>query len=389
MALRGTNQELGRPYNRRIVLETIRRHGPVARGEIAELVGLTVQTVSNISRELERQNFIAGVPGPRKTRGYPATHLRINPDGGYAIGLSLTPLGLEAALINLAGEIVAREGRDVPRAAPAAAFREIAAIALEFKKSKSGRRILGAGLAIPGPFGIESMSFVGSTTLEGWKGVPIREELEKAAELPAFIEADHAAAALGERLYGAGKDFRDFYYVYFGVGLGGCMVTDGQPLRGSFHNAGEIGHMPLVPNGEACPCGSRGCLERYVSNDAYQRKKGRLGDEGWIAEAAPLLRSGLAIVENLFDPQTIIVGGIAEGGLIDRLMAKTMPLANTISARRDRTVPRLIRSTAGADAVLRGAAALVVSGVLSPRLGIQGGEGEIANDPMFGRGEAA
>ena len=60
MALKGTNQEFGRPYNRRIVLETIRQRGPIARGEIAGLVGLTVQTVSNITRELEEQGFLKG-----------------------------------------------------------------------------------------------------------------------------------------------------------------------------------------------------------------------------------------------------------------------------------------------------------------------------------------
>ena len=76
------------------------------------------------------------------------------------------------------------------------------------------------------------MSFVGPTTLEGWKGVPMRQALATATGLPAFIEVDLAAAAHGERLYGAGRDFRDFYYLYFGVGLGGSMVHDGAALRG-------------------------------------------------------------------------------------------------------------------------------------------------------------
>ena len=57
MTLRGTNQESGRPYNRRIVLETIRLNGPTTRGEIAKRVGLTVQTVSTIVRELEEQDL--------------------------------------------------------------------------------------------------------------------------------------------------------------------------------------------------------------------------------------------------------------------------------------------------------------------------------------------
>ena len=135
-------------------------------------------------------------------------------------------------------------------------------------RSRAGRergRMLGIGLAMPGPFDVEFMSFVGPTTLEGWQGVPIRERLAAMTGLPTFIEIDHAAAALGERLYGIGRNVRDFYYLYFGVGLGGCMVHDGAILRGGHGNAGEIGHLPLVPDGEPCPCGNRGCLERYLS----------------------------------------------------------------------------------------------------------------------------
>ena len=69
MALRGTNQEFGRPYNRRIVLESIRLHGPTTRGDIAKRVGLTVQTVSTIVRELEEQDYILSLREEPKGRG--------------------------------------------------------------------------------------------------------------------------------------------------------------------------------------------------------------------------------------------------------------------------------------------------------------------------------
>jgi len=391
MALRGTNQEFGRPYNRRIVLEAIRQYGPIARADIAGRVGLTVQTVSNIIRELEEQNYIAGVRDAPKSRGYPATSLSINPEGGYAIGINITPLGLEAALINLAGEVVAREQRKLSHPAPEAAFREIFALVEEFKNAKQGQRMLGIGLAMPGPFDVESMSFVGPTTLEGWKGVHVQQRLAEGANLPAFIEVDHAAAALGERLYGAGRDFRDFYYLYFSVGLGGCMVQEGLPLRGSFRNAGEIGHLPLVPDGEPCPCGNRGCLERYLSLEAYERRSKQIGVEGWIAEAVPLFRSAIVAIENLFDPETIIIGGLTNESLFARLIAAAQPLNNSISKRENRKAPRLMHSTVGKDAVLRGAAALAVAGVLSPRFGIQFTQDSASppRDPMLKRVEAA
>src|SRR5690606_25017809 len=132
-----------------------------------------------------------------------------------------------------------------------------------------------------GPFDVESMSFVGPTTMTGWSGVALRQRLAEASRLTAFIETDMAAAALGEQLYGYGKQLSDYYYLYFGYGLGGAMVREGTVMRGARGNAGEIGHIPVVPDGEPCPCGNRGCLERYVSLEAFQRS-GR-GEAEWVA----------------------------------------------------------------------------------------------------------
>ena len=376
VSLRGTNQEFGKPYNRRIVLEAIRLHGPIERAEIARRVGLTVQTVANITRELEDLGFVTGIRAEPKGRGSPATSLSINPSGAYAIGISVTPRGLEAALVDLAGNIAAAEHRGISNPEPEAAFNVIRTLIGQFSERVDGKPLLGVGLAMPGPFDVESMSFVGPTTLESWRGIAVQDRLAEISDLPAFIEADHAAAALGERLHGAGKAFRDFYYLYFGVGLGGCMVHEGLPWRGSHRNAGEIGHMPMVVNGRACACGNRGCLERYLSLEAYARRVGSIGRDGWVAEVTPLLRNAIVTIENLFDPETIIIGGMAEDDLLSRLVAAAEPLPNSISVRRDRKAPRVIRSGSGHDAVLRGAAALALSGVLSPRFGIMFAEGD-------------
>ncbi|MHA1190178.1 MAG: ROK family transcriptional regulator [Alphaproteobacteria bacterium] len=370
MSLKGTNQEFGRPYNRRIVLETIRLHGPISRGEIAHRVGLTIQTVSTITRELEIQRLLIATREPPKGRGSPVTTLRIDPEGGFGLGIHTTPRGIEAALVNLAGEVIGREETTLPYPDPDRAFREIAALARALVALRPEGRILGAGMAMPGPFDVESMSFVGPTTLEGWNGVPVKQRLANAIGLPAFIEIDVAAAAHGERLYGAGSAFRDFYYVFMGIGLGGCMVHDGAVFRGSRGNAGELGHTPVVLNGDPCPCGNRGCLERYVSVEAYERRVAEIGEEAWIAEVAPILRSAIVTIENLFDPETIIFGGVASPALMQSLISATAPLPNSIAARGARSAERIILSGAGHEAVLRGAAALAISGILSPRFGI-------------------
>ncbi|RWC47420.1 MAG: ROK family protein [Mesorhizobium sp.] len=367
MALRGTNQEFGRPYNRRIVLESIRLHGPIARGEIARRVGLTVQTVSTIVRELEEQGYILSLREEPKGRGLPPATLRINPEGGYAVGVHLTPLGISAALINLSGDVIESNYREAPNATPDHAFDLIAAMVVELTGMRAGGRVLGVGLALPGPFDVESMSFVGPTTMTGWKDVALGERLAASTGLPAFFETDMAAAAMGERLYGLGARFSEYYYLYFGVGLGGVMVHEGSALRGAWGNAGEIGHIPVVPGGEACPCGNSGCLERYLSLEALRRWNG--SEAEWVAEVAPIFHNAVAVIENLFDPETVILGGLASIDLLEMLAGSAGGLHNSVSARKDRTTPRITVARGGQHSVLRGAAALAVSGVLSPRFG--------------------
>ena len=161
MALKGTNQEFGRPYNRRIVLESVRLHSPTTRGEIASRVGLTVQTVSTIVRELEEQNYLVSFRENPKGRGLPPSLLRLNPEGGFAVGVNITPIGVNAALVDLSGTVVANRHRAVTNASPATAFKIIGTMVPGLVAARPQGRMLGIGMALPGPFGVESMSFVG------------------------------------------------------------------------------------------------------------------------------------------------------------------------------------------------------------------------------------
>lgn len=364
--LKGTNQELGKPFNKRIVLELIRQRGPIARAGIAEAVGLTVQTVSTIVRELEEDGLLLAERERPRGRGVPPTRLAINPDGGFAIGIHATPIGLQAALINMHGDVVKSLHRPMGDADPDRVFAAIGEMVETLKLAGPARRLLGAGMAIPGPFGVQSMSFVGSTTLAGWQEVDIPERLSEATKLPAFVETDMAASALGEQLYGWGTELKDYYYLFFGIGLGGTMVHDGTVVRGNWGNAGEVGHVAVVPDGEPCPCGNRGCLERYVSLEALRRSG--IGEREWVDRIFPLFARSMRMIENLFDPETIVVGGAVPHALVERI-SQSDDFGNSISARRDRTQPRMVMARGGEEAVLRGAAALAVRGALSPQDG--------------------
>lgn len=367
MALRGTNQESGRPYNRRIVLESIRLLGPTTRSDIAAKVGLTVQTVSTIVRELEEQGLILSAKEEPKGRGIPPSTLTIHPEGGLSIGIHLTPLFIEAALVNLLGDVVESRQRIALNATPDEAFALVEEMMAELKDGLRGGRLLGAGLALPGPFDVESMSFVGSTTMAGWKNVDIGQRLADATGLPAFFENDMTAAALGEQLYGLGQQLSDYYYLFFSVGLGGAMMHDGLVMRGAWGNAGEIGHIPALPDGEPCPCGNCGCLERYLSLDAFNRRG--LSEADWVREIAPIFRNAIRTIENLFDPEAIVLGGLAPQSLIDQLATLVDGLNSSVSARSDRRHPRVLVASDCQHSALRGAAALAVFGALSPRFG--------------------
>jgi predicted NBD/HSP70 family sugar kinase len=329
--------------------------------------------------------------------------LAVDPDGGLAIGVHITPTRVRSVLVNLAGTIVGQNARQLTSVAPEAAFPVIGDLVEEMRSLRPKGRHLGVGLAMPGPFDVETMSFVGPTTIEGWRGIPIRERLEEVTGLPGFIGMDAGAAALGERLYGAGRNLKDFFYLYFGIGLGGGTVQEGVLWRGAFGNAGEVGHLPLVPDGEACPCGSRGCLERYLSVEALSRRFAaagldfaplpldRLVDERhpvlmkWIGDVGPLLGRAVAAIENLLDPETMIVGGNVPPLLIEALIEAASPLPPSVSQRIGRTTPRVIRSEIGVDAALLGAAVLAISGALSPRFGFLFADAEGGGDPIVGR----
>lgn len=388
--LKGTNQEVGRPHNRRIVLETIRQHGPLSRAEIARHVGLTIQTVSTITSELQERGFVRLRPGVPKGRGFPAPVLEIDPDGGYACGVYVTPRGLEAGLVNLCGKVLSRRAVEAPRMSAEEAFARIGAMVAELRADCPRERFIGVGMAMPGPFDIESMSFVGPTTMEGWAGVDVYESLRDAVSCPAFVEVDSAAAAHCERLYGVGEELFNFYHLFLGVGLGGCVIYDGHVVRGAWGNAGEVGHIPLVPDGDPCPCGNRGCLERYLSLEAYVRRTAVIGEAEWLKEVAPLLRAAIVTIENLFDPETIVLGGLAPVELRLKLLALTASLPNSLAARRDRRHPRVILSRCGTDAVLRGAASLAITQVLSPRFAgpPQAAANRAAGDPFARTGRA-
>ena len=385
----GTNPERTRSHNRRVILEAIRQHGPLGRTEVARLTHLTAQAVSNIVAELVADGLLIERGRRRTARGQPPVELIVNPDGGVTAGIEIAADHLVTVLVDLAGHVRASRVAGVDGADPRSVMPLLASELAKARTMKQSlpSRLVGIGVVMPGPFDIAGMSSVGPTTLPDWAGVDAQQLVESVTGARVTIENDATAAAVGERLHGVAQNLRNFCFVYFGVGIGLGIVIDGQPFRGAFGNAGEIGHVPVVPDGRPCTCGRNGCLERYASPHALYEHLARAGvaasgpedirrlhAEGnaalraWIEDVAPLLSPVAAMLENLFDPESIIFGGTLPDVIMDDLIRAMSPLPLSVANRASRTIPRLQRGATGQLTAALGAAALPLLEELTPKL---------------------
>lgn len=388
MVDRGATQQSSAPFNRRIVLDVIRREGSLSRKDIVERVALSPQTVANITADLESVGLIVSRRlRVEKSRGQPPIVFELNPNGGCSIGITIEPGHVRAALVNLVGQVIREQDVEIDTHDRRGTLSVMVTAVKELARGATASgRLRGVGVALPGPFAVQSMSFVGPTALEGWTDLSALDELHRITALPVFYSVDSVAGALGESLFGSAKNLTNFFYMHFGIGLGGTLVVNRSAYKGASGNATEIGHVPVVPNGKPCNCGNRGCLERYLSLHSLAETLGReelkegarellvemLAEEdpallAWCKEAATHLRTAVCMLENLLDPETIVLGGSAPTALLQTIMDLAMPLPTSVRAGAAGTVARLLLSQHDEDSSILGAAVLPIYEMLSPR----------------------
>jgi len=200
------------------------------------------------------------------------------------------------------------------------------------------------GVSAPGPLDPKAGVVRDAPNVPGWHEVPIAARLGQAFARPVRLENDANAAALAEWRWGAGRGSRAFTFLTMSTGVGAGFVLDGALYRGARFGAGEVGHMPVVPNGRACACGLSGCLEAYTGGAALAARMradvargaaegiaqraggdpGRIRAELWIDalragdpyarvladEFLDTLAQGLAIVVQALDVDCIALGTI-------------------------------------------------------------------------------
>jgi predicted NBD/HSP70 family sugar kinase len=382
----GTNLEHARAHNRRVIIEAIRLHGELTRAELARLTALTPQTVSNIVAELEQAELLTSRAPRKQGRGQPAIPVTLNPASAFSIGIHLDHQTLLIVLVDLTGEIHFRRLILVQKPQPDATLARIADVLSEIKTQLGDRwqKVLGIGVVMPGPFGVEGISSMGPTTLHGWEQVDIEAKLAAMSGVPVTLENDATVAAIGERFHGVARQLNSFVYLYIGTGLGAGIIMDGHVYSGHAHNAGEVGHVVVEPGGRECYCGNHGCLERYVSLQAAYEFCGldpmtalpedllevdpALFDK-WIDSVLTPLRQAINLLECIFDAESVIIGGMMPAVLLDKIMRRLPPLYQSVRGRY-LTGTRVKIGMTGSDTAALGAAALPIFDEFNPQFNV-------------------
>lgn len=402
----GTNLLKVRDFNQQVVLETIRGASGISRTEIAHESGLTAQTISNIVRRLLAEGLV--VEAGKKSvggGGKPKVNLAINPEAGYALGAQIDRDEIALVLLNLGGQRLRRIRHAMPASqTPEEVVRLLARSADDLVQDAGGvgHKMVGLGVASPGPLDPEDGVLYGPPGFEGWGEVPIKQMLQERTGYPVLVDNDAMAAAVGERWVGKARGTDNFAFVYNGWGLGAGLFLDGHVYRGTTGTAGEFGHTPLDPNGPECECGNRGCLIRYcspreiisaVESRLRAGESSSLGDR-WLKKPSlvnlPMIRAaanagdqvaaeelaasarmlGRAIVGmvNLLDLQMVVLGGRALGEAAHIYRQEVEEALRGKILYPERREVQVELSGAGEDAGAVGAASVVLHAAYAPRL---------------------
>ncbi|KRF07399.1 glucokinase [Nocardioides sp. Soil777] len=305
-------------------------------------------------------------------------------------------VGVDVGGTKVLAGVVDEHGRVVRTARRATPGRRVDAVRVEdalvqaVLEVAGGSPIAGVGVAAAG-FVDASGSRVMFAPHLPWQGEDVRDRLADRWGVPVTLDNDANGAAVAEWTYGAARGARSAIVVTMGTGIGGGIIIDDHLVRGANGMAGEFGHMQVVPGGQPCECGGRGCWEQYSSGNALVRfARARMGEQPSVLEEAtggnPDLVTGPMVTEaaedgdlvarqafasvgdwlgvgvaNLvaaFDPEVVVIGGgVSAAG--DRLLepARTALVRSLVGAAH-RQVPPLVAAQLGPQAGLVGAAEL-------------------------------
>ena len=240
-----------RAYNERLVLSLVRRHGGLAKADIARSTGLSAQTVSVIMRGLEDEGLLArGQPIKGKV-GQPSVPMHLSPDGAYAIGIKIGRRSVDLVLMDFVGEIrhQLNEVYPYPTPTPIVDF-AVRGIETLLATLTADRRERVAGIGIATPFELWNWAEkVGAPkdAMAAWRDFDLAGAIGERCSLPIFVQNDATAACGAELIVGRGVDHANFVYFFIGHFIGGGVVLNNAVYAGPSGNAGAFGPMPMPP----------------------------------------------------------------------------------------------------------------------------------------------
>ncbi|MER7890718.1 ROK family protein [Micromonospora sp. NPDC094482] len=369
---------------------------PPSRADLAAETGLTRATVSAVVEDLITGRLVTEAePAPRAGAGRPARGLVLAGDGPAGLGLEVNVDYLAVCVVDLAGQLRHHtvHRADLRPVSPADALARLVELAGRARADAAaqGLTLAGAALAVPGL--VDDAGVVRLAPNLGWRDVPVPAVLAGHPPLteqvdgvpPLVVDNEANLAALGE-LHAGPAGPASFLHISGEVGIGAGIVLDGALFRGARGWSGEIGHIPIRPEGRPCRCGGRGCLEQYAGQEAILAAAGLAGADlpadtaatrlaelagagaehalRALDEAGVALGVAVASVVNLLDLDTVVLGG----GYAPLTPWLQSPVLAEIS-RRVLTAawsPVTVRpATLGADAAVLGAAGSVVRRIIA------------------------
>jgi predicted NBD/HSP70 family sugar kinase len=373
------------------VFAAILSAGPMSRTQVARATGLSPSTVTKVVGPLVAADYLVELGADRAGAGAgrPQVLLAVNYARHAVIGVKLHPDHVTGVLADVGARVLARRSRRLRKHAFDAVIGTAADLARELLEDPAldDRVAIGIGVGVGGHIDRVDGLLIRSAPL-GWENVDIAGSLTReTGGHPAFVSNDLDALAIAERRFGRGRDVEDFAVVSLGAGVGCGLVLRGELYTGSSGMTGEIGHMPMLPDGPLCRCGNRGCLEAIASDAAIRRMTEVLGgprrrtmaqlislagrDAGPGGEAAreafrvagDALGRALAILCNVLNLQRVILSG--EGVVAYELLRPSLESAwrqHSFSTAADDC--DLVVDHVDDDLWARGAACLVIDHAL-------------------------
>lgn len=319
------NHQLIRDINKKKILNTIRLNGPISRTQIADIVKLDKKSITNFTNELFKDGLIEVTGRIDIPKGRPMETLAIKCNSYLALGIDIRPNGINGIISDLFGNVLAfrRIEYEFNPTKPTV-LKQLKQI-YKYLKKKANGTISGVGVSIAGIINMNTMTLEDSVNLSALNGLAFHKELSPIFSEETAFEESSRAKALGEKWFGLGKNYEDFVCIDLGYGIGAGFIFNRRLYKGAGKNAGEIGHVKIINRGKLCSCGSRGCLEAYVSEPEILNEINNKGNTKYtdlyeieyknekikeiIRKTAKNLGLGLSILINILNPTTIILNG--------------------------------------------------------------------------------